>query len=370
MNVWQGYLSRQNSRDDGFYGTCPVDAFPPNGNGLHNATGNVWEWTADSVHARGPRLQKGGSYLCHSSYCRRYRPAARQGNEPDSSTGNLGFRCAADPSQHLVGKGKCAPSRLIFGFLHGAPVRGPSSSGRLSGSRPGRAAHRGGLFARRTDAETGELLAVDLKGGGAAGRWPGRRLPPVSNQAPPGNRARTRDRCRRGSDSGSWGRRWSRGPPWPQCSARARLGSGAGRGCLAPVGRPLADDLSKPARFRSSLPTCSPQRSEAATSPKAAKLPPRACTGRLPVTVVPSPGVEVTVSSPPTAARRSRMLVRPAPRVDPFTSNPQPSSRTSKCSPSPAVRSIVIRCAPSACLDAFCIASRQQKYTALSTSGG
>ncbi|MGI9556566.1 MAG: formylglycine-generating enzyme family protein, partial [Solirubrobacterales bacterium] len=75
-------------------------------------TGNVWEWTADWLdreyrerdtrrNPQGPpsgefRVQKGGSYICHHSYCRRYRIAARQGNEPDSSAGNIGFRCAAD----------------------------------------------------------------------------------------------------------------------------------------------------------------------------------------------------------------------------------------------------------------------------------
>jgi formylglycine-generating enzyme required for sulfatase activity len=112
MNVWQGQFPNQNTLGDGFYGTCPVEAFPPNGYGLYNVTGNVWEWTADwfdpAFRARdnrtdpgGPptgthRVQKGGSHLCHASYCRRYRVAARQGNEPDSSTGNLGFRCAAD----------------------------------------------------------------------------------------------------------------------------------------------------------------------------------------------------------------------------------------------------------------------------------
>ncbi|HUE25336.1 MAG TPA: formylglycine-generating enzyme family protein [Solirubrobacteraceae bacterium] len=112
MNVWQGRFPSENTVADGYYGTCPADAFPPNGYGVYNATGNVWEWTADwfdqSFRARdhridpaGPptgthRVQKGGSYLCHASYCRRYRVAARQGNEPDSSTGNLGFRCAAD----------------------------------------------------------------------------------------------------------------------------------------------------------------------------------------------------------------------------------------------------------------------------------
>lgn len=111
MNVWQGTFPNDNTRDDGYLGTCPVDAFPPNGYGIWNATGNVWEWTADwfdvGFRARdrrsdpaGPptgthRVQKGGSYLCHASYCRRYRVAARQGSEPESSTGNLGFRCAA-----------------------------------------------------------------------------------------------------------------------------------------------------------------------------------------------------------------------------------------------------------------------------------
>jgi sulfatase modifying factor 1 len=112
MNVWQGEFPNHNTTADGYYGTAPVDAFPPNGYGLHNVTGNVWEWAADwfdpAYRARdsernpaGPpqgklRVIKGGSYLCHHSYCRRYRVAARLGDEPDSSAGNLGFRCAAD----------------------------------------------------------------------------------------------------------------------------------------------------------------------------------------------------------------------------------------------------------------------------------
>ena len=112
MNVWQGTFPSENTTADGFYGTCPVQAFPPNGYGLHNMTGNVWEWTADwfdpSFRERDRehdpqgaphgthRVQKGGSYLCHHSYCRRYRVAARQGLTPDSSTGNVGFRCARD----------------------------------------------------------------------------------------------------------------------------------------------------------------------------------------------------------------------------------------------------------------------------------
>jgi sulfatase modifying factor 1 len=88
MNVWQGEFPTSNTLEDGFYATAPVDAFAPNAYGLHNTTGNVWEWTAEG-------LQKGGSYLCHASYCRRYRIAARQLVEADSSAGNVGFRLAA-----------------------------------------------------------------------------------------------------------------------------------------------------------------------------------------------------------------------------------------------------------------------------------
>jgi formylglycine-generating enzyme len=89
MNVWQGAFPGENTEADGWYGTAPVDAYEPNGHGLRNTTGNVWEWTAEVI-------QKGGSYLCHASYCRRYRIAARQPSTPDSSAGNVGFRCAAD----------------------------------------------------------------------------------------------------------------------------------------------------------------------------------------------------------------------------------------------------------------------------------
>jgi sulfatase modifying factor 1 len=112
MNVWQGNFPVRNSSADGFVTAAPVSAFPPNGYGLYNMTGNVWEWTADWFHPTfrqrdrrrdpaGPRqgtsrVQRGGSYLCHHSYCRRYRVAARQGSTPDSSTGNVGFRCARD----------------------------------------------------------------------------------------------------------------------------------------------------------------------------------------------------------------------------------------------------------------------------------
>jgi formylglycine-generating enzyme required for sulfatase activity len=112
MNVWQGAFPAENSVADGFYGTCPVDEFPPNGFGLHNMTGNVWEWCANWFHPdfhtrdtrtnpQGPpgganRSTRGGSYLCHRSYCARYRVAARNSLTPDSTTGNTGFRCVRD----------------------------------------------------------------------------------------------------------------------------------------------------------------------------------------------------------------------------------------------------------------------------------
>lgn len=107
-NVWQGQFPTENSKADGYEGTCPVRAFPPNDFGLYSVTGNTWEWTADwfgTVHPkhettnpRGPKqgtnkVMKGGSFLCHASYCNRYRVAARTQNTPDSSTSNISFRC-------------------------------------------------------------------------------------------------------------------------------------------------------------------------------------------------------------------------------------------------------------------------------------
>jgi formylglycine-generating enzyme required for sulfatase activity len=95
MNVWNGSFPDQNTREDGYLGTCPVDAFPPNGYGLFNMTGNVWEWTADRFEpGAGTIVLRGGSYLCHASYCRRYRVSARMANTPESAAGNIGFRCA------------------------------------------------------------------------------------------------------------------------------------------------------------------------------------------------------------------------------------------------------------------------------------
>lgn len=101
-NIWQGQFPAKNTVEDGHRGTAEVDAFPPNGFGLYNVSGNVWEWCSQPWSAPGgdehpeTKAMRGGSYLCHDSYCNRYRVAARTGNTADSSTGNLGFRCVRD----------------------------------------------------------------------------------------------------------------------------------------------------------------------------------------------------------------------------------------------------------------------------------
>jgi formylglycine-generating enzyme required for sulfatase activity len=137
-NTWQGEFPWQNLMLDKYDGTSPVGAFPVNGYGLVDMAGNVWEWTADfftpnhsgRAHRRSadavngrtvggheaccvpanPRVDepamsesiprrviKGGSHLCSPNYCLRYRPAARQGEAVDTSTGHLGFRCIVRP---------------------------------------------------------------------------------------------------------------------------------------------------------------------------------------------------------------------------------------------------------------------------------
>ncbi|MBR0830076.1 formylglycine-generating enzyme family protein [Bradyrhizobium manausense] len=125
-NIWQGDFPAHNLREDGYERTSPVTAFPPNGYGVYDMIGNVWEWTSDwwSAHStsgshgpwqvsRSPRggseadsqdpgasqggsprkVLKGGSHLCAPNHCRRYRPAARRPEQVDSSASDIGFRC-------------------------------------------------------------------------------------------------------------------------------------------------------------------------------------------------------------------------------------------------------------------------------------
>jgi sulfatase modifying factor 1 len=141
-NTWQGHFPHDNSREDGFARTSPVRTFPPNGYGVHDMIGNVWEWTTDwystrhqanaakaccvpenprgtsmdqSHNPRDPariprKVLKGGSHLCAPSYCRRYRPAARHAEEIDTNTSHVGFRCIVRPPKTALQLGTAALS--------------------------------------------------------------------------------------------------------------------------------------------------------------------------------------------------------------------------------------------------------------------
>lgn len=110
-NIWQGEFPSVNTEDDGWLTTSPARSYEPNGYGLWQTVGNVWEWCQDwfspNYYRQSPkrnpmgaasghaRVLRGGSYLCHDSYCNRYRNSARSSNTPDSSMGNAGFRTVA-----------------------------------------------------------------------------------------------------------------------------------------------------------------------------------------------------------------------------------------------------------------------------------
>jgi formylglycine-generating enzyme required for sulfatase activity len=121
-NIWQGEFPDFNSGDDGYIGTAPVYSFAQNGYGLYNVCGNVWEWCmdwwSDNSHYRnnyqqisnpsGPtsgdnKVIKGGSYLCHDSYCNRYRISARTSHPKNGFTAHIGFRCVTDKKIELLG---------------------------------------------------------------------------------------------------------------------------------------------------------------------------------------------------------------------------------------------------------------------------
>lgn len=113
-NIWQGDFPTTNTLDDGYLTTAPARHFEPNGYGLYQTVGNVWEWCQDwydpGYYSRSPgsspagpptgqqRVLRGGSFLCHDSYCNRYRNSARSQNTPDSAMANAGFRTVADHS--------------------------------------------------------------------------------------------------------------------------------------------------------------------------------------------------------------------------------------------------------------------------------
>lgn len=129
-NIWQGTFPYKSTKEKGYFGTTPVKTYPPNAYGLYDMSGNVWQWCSDLYHTSyysdekvraepsidptGPtksfdpaepyaskHVHRGGSFLCHSSYCKGYRIAARMKTCPDTSLNHLGFRCVMTPAMRI-----------------------------------------------------------------------------------------------------------------------------------------------------------------------------------------------------------------------------------------------------------------------------
>ena len=187
-NTWQGEFPWQNLLLDKHLRTSPVRSFPPNGYGLYDMAGNVWEWTADFFTPRHPdeaehsccaprnprvlspdgsyqlgrpgatiprRVTKGGSHLCAPNYCHRYRPAARQGEAVDTSTGHIGFRCVSRPGAppsvvHALSLGQGRARCIAPACGSGCATPGHARPGKVSGtwrpSGPGREDEMGSVI--------------------------------------------------------------------------------------------------------------------------------------------------------------------------------------------------------------------------------
>jgi len=157
-NIWQGHFPDKNTRDDGFDGVAPVKSFAPNGYGLYDMAGNVWEWCSDlyrpdtyarrvlatgvdgvtenptgatsSLDPRNPNtktsyVHRGGSFLCNDSYCASYRPSARMACPPDTGLSHLGFRCVKSGSLATTDAPREEPAKAPPNAPRPGPVPSP-----------------------------------------------------------------------------------------------------------------------------------------------------------------------------------------------------------------------------------------------------